>query len=213
MKRTRLLTAIFILPAVYLLTGCYPDKIDYVDEYDLAITRVNEDTDFSVYNTFSVIDTVIHITEDGEDDNNLSRGNDELILAKIRSNMLDMGFTEVENPDSITNRPDLVLAVSATTTDIYYYYNYYPYYWGWYGWGYPGWGYPGWGWGSVGNYTIGTLIIDMWDTAVDEPEEFEVGIPWTGVVDGLLSGSTSSLTQRIGTQIDQLFIQSPYLQL
>ncbi len=212
MKHTRFLIVILILPLINVLTGCYPDKIDYVGEYDLAITRVNEDTDFSVYTTFSVIDTVIHVTEDGEDDKNLSRSNDEFILAQIRSNMLDMGYTELENPDSITNRPDLLLAVSATTTDFYYYYSYYPYYWGWYGWGYPGWGYPGYGWGSVGSYTIGTLIIDMWDTAVDEPEEYEEGIPWTGIIDGLLSGTASSNTQRIGTQIDQLFIQSPYLQ-
>ncbi len=177
MKHSKLLIAILVLPLIYSLTGCYPNKIDYVDEYDVAITPTAnfvEDTDFSQYTTFSIIDTIVHVYgEDEEDDPNLSRDSDEFILAQLSINMEEMGYIEIENPDSITNRPDLLLAVSATSAEYYYYYSYYPYYWGWYGWGwygmgystsyyyggYPWWGYPGWGYPYYGGYSSYKLSI------------------------------------------------------
>lgn len=219
MKRTRITLAILSLPLIYVLTGCYPNKIDYVDEYDLAATVHDEEADFSVFTTFSLIDTIVHVTEDGEEDPNLDRSNDRFILNELRSNMLDMGYSEIESPDSIDNRPDLLLTVSALSADFYYYYSWYPYYWGWYPywpysysgsyywWGYPGWGYPTYG----GSYSVGTLVVDMWDTQAD-PEEDRSGLVWTGVVDGLLSGTTTQSQARLDKQINQLFIQSPYLQ-
>ena len=91
MKRTRFSIVILILPLIYVLTGCYPNKIDYVDEYDVAVTPAThkiDDIDYSQYTTFSLIDTIIHATEEGEDDPNLSRDHDELILSELRKNML-----------------------------------------------------------------------------------------------------------------------------
>jgi len=219
MIRIRNFIGMLAIPLIFSLSGCYPDKIDYVDEYDLAATHVNEDVDFSTFSTFSVIDTVMHVTEDDDDDPNFSRDNDEFIINELRQNMLDYGYMELESPDSI-NRPDLVLLVSAVSSDFYYYYSYYPYYWGWYpGWGYPGWGYPGWGypgWGYPvygGSYSTGTLVVDMWDTEEYDPDDEEPsGIIWTGVVDGILAGSTGQSQQRLDKQINQLFTQSPYLQ-
>jgi hypothetical protein len=219
MIKNRFFIGTLIVPFLYLVTGCYPDKIDYVDEYDLAATHVNEETDFSMFTTFSVLDTVVHVTDDDEDDPNFSRDNDAFILSELRKNMRDMGYTEMESPDSI-NRPDLALLVSAVSADFYYYYSYYPYYWGWYpGWGYPGWGYPGWGypgWGYPvygGSYSTGTLVVDMWDTEAYDPDDDKaVGIVWTGIVDGILAGSDSQTKARLDKQINQLFIQSPYLQ-
>ena len=61
-KHSRLIFVIFIFSLISFLTGCYPDKIDYVDEYDIAVTRYEEEADFSSYNTFSVLDTIIHLT-------------------------------------------------------------------------------------------------------------------------------------------------------
>ena len=214
MIRNRLFTGLLIVPLLYMVTGCYPDKIDYVDEYDLAATHVNEDTDFSLYSTFSVLDTIIHVTDDDEDDPNLSRDHDAFILSELRKNMRDKGYTEMESPDSI-NRPDIALLVSALSADFYYYYSYYPYYWGWYpGWGYPGWGYPGWGYPTYGgSYSTGTLVVDMWDTEAYDPDDDQPkGIVWTGVVDGILAGNNSQTQARLDKQINQLFIQSPYLQ-
>ena len=104
-----------------LFSGCYPDKIDYVDEYDVAATHYDEETDFYVYTTFTVIDTIVHMTGDGEDDSNLSRDHDAFILDEFRQNMIDMGYTEIAEPDS-TNTPDLILMVEALSSDFYMYY-------------------------------------------------------------------------------------------
>lgn len=219
MIKIRNLIGLLAIPLVLSLSGCYPDKIDYVDEYDLAATHVNEAADFTEYSTFSVIDTIIHVTDNEEDDPNFNRDHDEFILNELTQNMLDLGYVEVESPDTI-NRPDLVLLVSAVSSDFYYYYSYYPYYWDWYpGWGYPGWGYPGWGypgWGYPiygGSYSTGTLVVDMWDTDEYDPDADEpTGIIWTGIVDGILAGNSSQTQARLDKQINQLFTQSPYLQ-
>ena len=216
MIKIRNLIGLLAVPLIFSLSGCYPDQIEYVDEYDLAATHVIDDVDFSGYSTFAIVDTIIHITDDDEDDPNLSREHDEFIIDELRQNMLDLNYIEVESPDSL-NKPDLVLMVSAVSSTYSYFYYYYNY-WGWYpGWGYPGWGYPGYpGWGYPiygGSYSTGTLVVDMWDTDEYDPEDKEPsGIIWTGIVDGILSGSSGQTRARLDKQINQLFTQSPYLQ-
>jgi len=208
-----------MLPAL-LVAGCYPDKIDYVDEYDLAGTLYDEGADFGSYSTFTVVDTIVHITDDGEDDPNLSRDHDQLILGLVRENMTQNGYTEITSPDSM-NMPDLVLFVQALSSDFYQYWGYYWDYWSWY----PGWdwwypGYPGYPWypsypwyppGYVTSYTSGTLIIDMWDAESFDPEERTGDVLWMGMVDGLLYGSKENIASRLEKEINQLFIQSEYL--
>ena len=143
MRQTKLILAIMAFSLLGLLWGCYPDKIDYVDEYDLAGTMYDEEADFSSFTSFHVIDTVMHMTEDEEDDPDLGRENDEFILDLVNQNMIDLGYTQMLNPDS-TNPADLELLVQAVTSDWYTYYSNWWYYWGWYpGWGYPGYGAPG----------------------------------------------------------------------
>ena len=61
---------------------------------------------------------VIHEPE--IDIHDLDMENDEFIINEVRTNMLELGYIEAESPDS-TNLPDLVLAVSAVTSDYYYY--------------------------------------------------------------------------------------------
>jgi hypothetical protein len=221
MKRPVQLLLFISVLTLLIATGCYPDKIDYVSEYDVAATHYDEDADFSLYTTFSVIDTIIHLTDDGEDDPNFSRDHDEFILGLLRDNMSNRGYTEIENPDSL-NRPDLVLLVEALSSD---YYSYYFYdYWSWY----PGWdwwypwypGYPGYPWypsypwypGYVSSYSTGTLMIEMADTESFDPEDRTLGFVWGGLIDGLLVKSSENTRTRLETQINQLFIQSPYLQ-
>lgn len=218
MKQAKLIIALMAFSLAGLLSGCYPDKIDYVDEYDLAGTMYDEEADFSSFTSFHVIDTVMHVTDDDEDNSNLSRENDEFILNLIRQNMLDLGYTEMANPDSL-NRPDLELLVNAMTSDYYTYYSYWNSYWGWYGgwgWWYPGGGYypgyPGYpGGGLYYSYSTGTLAIEMLDTKAEVGEDDDrPGVVWVGLVDGILtSGSSQS---RLDKQINQVFTQSPYLQ-
>jgi hypothetical protein len=218
MKRANVIAVMMLIPLIGLLTGCYPDKIDYVDEYDLAGTMFDEDADFSSYVTFHVLDTVMHLTEDGEDDPNLSREHDEFILVEIRQNMRDAGYTEMVSPDSL-NMPDLEICVQVMSSDFYTYYSYWYDYWYWYpGWNYwyPGWGgwYPGYPWypGYVSSYSTGTLIVEMLDTEVNLDATERPGMVWAGIVDGLLTNNTSNTRARLDKQINQLFEQSPYLQ-
>ena len=70
MKRPFQILMLLSVLTLILASGCYPDKIDYVSEYDVAATHYDESVDFGSYVTFSVIDTIIHLTDDGEDDPN-----------------------------------------------------------------------------------------------------------------------------------------------
>jgi len=201
-----------------LISGCYPDKIDYVDEYDMAGTMYDHAAIFSSYTTFHVLDTVMHITEDGEDDPNLTRQFDDDILQLVRQNMSGKGYIEMTNPDSL-NRPDLEILVQAMT-DFYTYFSYWYDYWSWYPgwiWWYPGYPwYPSYPWypggGYYSSYTTGTLIIELLDTEVVPDQGEHPGVVWMGLVNGLLNNNVSSAKSRIEKQVNQLFKQSPYLQ-
>ncbi len=39
----------------------------------------------------------------------------------------------------------------------------------------------------------------------------KVNVVWTGIADGLLQGSSSFILNRLDKQINQCFVQSPYL--
>lgn len=218
MRHSKLTIAFLAFAAAGLLSGCYPDKVDYVDEYDVAGTMYDKEADFSTFHTFHVVDTVMHITEDGKDDPNLSRAHDEDILNLVRENMNLLGYTEIANPDSLA-RPDLELLVQAMSTDFYSYFSYWYDYWYWYpgwDWWYPGYPwYPSYPWypggGYYSSYSTGTLIIEMLDTQADL-EGSHPGVVWMGLVDGLLTNNITSAKARLEKQINQLFDQSPYLQ-
>ena len=217
-------TIAFMAASLFLiltLAGCYPDKIDYVDEYDVAATLYDEEVDFGAFETFSVIDTIIHLTDDGEDDPNFTREHDDFILGLVRDNMSEKGYTEIPSPDSL-NAPDLIIMIQALSSEYYSYY--YGGYWDWYpgwGWWYPGYpGYPGYPWypsypwypGYISSYTTGTLMIEMADRESYDPEDNSVEFIWTGLVDGLLVKNSSNSRNRLEKQINQLFTQSTYLQ-
>ena len=217
MKRANVLAVMMLIPLISLLTGCYPNKTDYVDEFDMAGTLYDEGADFSSYTTFHVVDTVMHLTEDGEDDPNLSREHDEFILETVRQNMLDKGYTDLSSPDSL-NMPDLEIFVQVMSEDFYTFYsnwyNYWGYYPGW-GWWYPGGGgwYPGYPWypGYVSSYSTGSLIVEMLDTEVAVSSTDSPGMVWAGIMNGLLSSNSSNTRARLDKQLNQLFVQSPYL--
>jgi hypothetical protein len=206
--------------ALGMLQGCYPDKIDYVDEYDVAATVYDPEADFGSYNTFTVIDTIIHLTDNGKDDPNLSREHDDFILELIRQNMRDKGYTEISQPDSL-DAPDLILMVQALSSEYYSYY--WSGYWDWYpgwDWWYPGYpGYPGYPWypsypwypGYISSYKTGTLMIEMADRLSYESRDNSVDLVWSGLIDGLLVKNSSNTRNRLETQINQLFEQSSYL--
>lgn len=54
----------------------------------------------------------------------------------------------------------------------------------------------------------GSVVVEMVSTA--KRNDDKVNVVWTGIADGLLQGSNSFVLNRVESQIDQCFIQSPY---
>lgn len=210
MKKTLVFSAFIAI--LGFLSGCYPEGAEYVDELDVTAGFHDKEYDFSVPKTFFLIDTVVHVV-DGDVNEEPDHSKDELILNKIKSNLLAIGYTE-----GIEGDADLIVATTALQSNYsgYYWWNYWYYWWGWYpGWGgyYPGWGYPGypgWGYPIYYSYSIGTVLIEMVDTdrmisnPIEPGEDLRPTV-YAGVLNGLLQGSDSYIEARIDAGIDDLF--------
>ena len=207
------LPVLFLFALMLSFTSCYTDYGLTAADYDIVVTEFDKTTDFGALKTFSIIDSVFHITGDTSeaDSELLTRKYDNLILSTIRDNMIKYGYTEIKDP-SDQNKPDVVLVVQALGTQVDQYYSggWYP----WYGW-YPWWGYyPPYYPPYVGKatYYLGTLFIDYIDVAASQNEpDNTLATPWYATINGLLeSGQAES---RITGTINQAFEQSPYLKV
>jgi hypothetical protein len=187
-----------------LLWGCYPQGPEYYEDLDVVVTSFEKDFDFSVQGTYHLPDAIVKLEggtiENGGEPEYLPEGTTTEILARIRTNMTDLGWEE--KPDDEPADVDLLPAVWTNTT-VYYWYDYwcwyYPYYCG-YGWGYP----------STSSYTTGTFVMAM---LVNDEAQYPAGPyrVWTAGVNGLLSGAYD--ITRVNNGIDQAFEQSPYLKI
>ncbi|PZX51930.1 DUF4136 domain-containing protein [Algoriphagus chordae] len=198
----------------YLLVSCTPDGAEYVDELDVVYTNYDVNFDFASKSTFAVPDKIVKITNknvnigDNTEPDYVSPVYTAGILASIRDNMRNAGYTEVDK----SANPDLIILPTVFQTDeIFFYYDWW--YWNWY---YPGWG-PGWGWYYPGYYPpqvttvrTGTLLMQMTDPGSISESDL-IPVSWTAVVNGLLEGDVNSVNDRINSTIDQAFEQSPYL--
>lgn len=208
------------------LSACYPigDDLTYED-LDIAVSMYDKDyytpsgkNDFQNFQTFVIPDTIIHIIEEGDDDD-IGRKYDQEIINHVRANLEFLGYDEEMDPES--NAPDIVVTISITVSDhtIYTWYPYWGWYWPYYPKGttdlpannyyYP-W-YPWYGWGSTYSYTSGTIILEMVDISRIDPSEEKVPVIWAGLVNGVVGGPEEGLKVRVSGGIDQCFDQSPYL--
>ena len=212
----RLAAAAVVVPVLVLgLAGCYPGEAPVSD---IVATLHDTDNDFTTYATFTLPDSVV---DAGDPDDpgyiEVSHEYDDAVLARIRSNLVALGWTEIPE-DSITSTrvPDVVIMVTALiseTTNIWYY----PPYWGWWGGWYGGWWgyYPGWGYPccyDVTTYTTGTIGIDMAAMKDVDPDTETAPIAWAARLNGLVN-KTNATQARIEKAIDQAFSQSPYLDI
>lgn len=200
---------LFTLAAmVAMLTQCYPEGPEYVDQYDLVYSNYDPDYDFASRQTFAMPDKILKIDEDlinGTGTNYVNIAYASLMLAKIRQNMLDNDWNEVE----IGDHPDVLIAPSAFELTTYYYSDWWYYYDWWYGGYYPGggWYYP---YPVVEGYSTGSLVVAMVDPN-DLTANDKARVSWVFVVNGLLEGSTSEFNARMTKAINQAFEQSQYL--
>lgn len=214
------LLMILMSAAALSLSGCYPGGPEDLEDFDIVLTNYSPEFDFKsdTVLTFSLPDKVVKIGSDGildPDGNNDPEYVKDIyaqqILSNIRAGMESYGWTWEED----SSKADIIILPSVMQTEyLYYYYDYW--YWDWY---YPG--YPGYGWGYPGyypptyvsSYTTGTLLMQMtWPEGAALNVEEKIPVVWTGVINGLVEGSTNDITSRIQGTIEQAFNQSPYLQ-
>ena len=207
-KKLVVLFSILILSS-FLLYSCYPDYGLSVTDYDTVITLYDSTQNFNKP-TYVMPDTVLHLIGDDQQDN-IDRSNDALILSTVASNMLARGYQRVPL-DTTADAPAFVMLVGVTTSQ-YQGITYWPGwgYWGGWGWwgGYPGWGYPG-GGVSYWNFTTGTIAMSLLNPEKINPDNLTYAGVWLARVNGVLSSSVST-SQRIKSRIDDAFNQSPYL--
>ncbi len=200
----KILKVLSLTAIVFLLTQCYPEGPQYVDEMDLVYTNYDPSTDFTLKHTYAIPDKIMKI-----DDNLINGGNPNFVkdpyatqlLEKMKLNMANNGWTLVKKDAN----PDLLLApVAYELTTTYYYGGGYWDWWygGWYGWYYP---YP-----VTTSYSTGSLIVTMLDPKNLSPDE-KMRAVWGFIINGLLEGSNTEFTARYSKGIDQAFTQSPYL--
>lgn len=227
-KRLKLL--LLAIPISLLVVSCYPEFDATVSELDLAITKYDDEQNFPDLSSFYLYDTIVYITEDDElFSNDVDHTQGPHILAQVRENLTNLGWTEVT--DTVGgNDADVSILISALEVDVSYYYNYWWNYWNWYPWGswypwYPSYpGYPGYPWYPsypsypTYGYTVGTVLIDMINMdEVVQPSPFsdtpsiKIPIVWTGAVNGILTGTDEYIETRLTKQIGQVFEQSTYL--
>lgn len=214
-----------VLGLVAFIAGCYPGYDASIEELDLAITKVDENQDFSQLNTFFMYDTVVYI---GDEEGIISPQSvddrfEQFTIDLVRQNMLDLGWTEVSAPDEGEIDADVALMISVLTNDVSYYYYYWWYYWEWWYWdpwypGFPGYPYyPVYPWVPTYEYTVGTVLIDMISKDAemappDEPPVIRIPVIWSGAANGIVADYYSNGEERLTRQINQVFDQSPYLQ-
>lgn len=209
-----LLTGLF----AQCIVSCYPGGADNVKDLDVAITNYDKNADFANYVTYTLPDSIVYFVDQGSRAM-MSTGLDTVILNLVNQKFTDMGYQEIPNPtDSTSPKPDFVITVSAFSNTSYYFLNSNWYNnWGWY----PGWDY--WfGWNTsfgpwypwhpvVYSYRSGSVVIEMLDTKNAVPDSKRIPVLWTGIADGILSGSSTSILNRAIQEINQCFAQSPYL--
>ncbi len=192
-----------------VLVSCYPGDQLTVEEADVVVTLFDDQTDFAVLQRYAMPDTIIHLEGDDSSDS-IRRDFDEDILAQVAAEMAGSGFTRESDP----NNADVFVLLSASTREQVGYTGY-PWsdYWGWY-YPYP----PGWGWGwypwyggggTIYTYRVGTLFLQMLDTAQADSIAGKTPTVWIGAINGMIEGG--AVEERIEQGIHQAFRQSPYL--
>jgi len=201
--------------AAVLLASCTPESgLQTADDYDVVVTLYDKEADFGSVRTYLMPDSIVHFEDPQSPGQPLSRDYDELILERVEYNLQAIGYRKETDPEE--KDPDIIVMVSATSSEWQALsYSWLPR-WGWWG-QWPGgdadWNYqsPYYSSGSVYSFSTGTLLIDMGDIRdLEEGEEDMDGI-WTAAMNGVLTDESSGAAQRLVDFIDRAFRQSPYL--
>ena len=197
--KIKFLAAILAVCFAGVISSCYYDYGIDPDSSNVVVTLYDQTYNFGAVNTYYLLNTV-YVLGDGSID---TAGLHNIIIPTMRTNLTNLGWTEVAIADSASS--DVVVGAGVTNTTIvvnsgYYYWDY------WGGWYYP----PYYGGGYTYSYTTGTLAMLISDRDIMETDADAV--VWTGVINGA-SGQTTPTQTLITNGINQAFSQqqSPYL--
>lgn len=193
------------------MAGCYPEGADSIEDYDVAITNYDKNADFAAFEYFVIPDTIVYFSNDKTA--KIDPALQDTIIRQVIQNFEARGYkqeTEGKNDTSF------IVTISAFSNVNYAYYidnwyNHWDWYWQILGFNMPYPFYPYYPWYPVNVYAYrtGTVIIDM--IAPAKPNKDKINVAWSGIVDGLLQGSTPFILKRLKKEIRQCFDQSPYL--
>jgi hypothetical protein len=196
------------MPLCFFFISCYPDFNLSAAEYDVVVSLYDPSNIFSAYRTYAMPDSILRL-----DSTNSVTAYDVQIINAIKNNMTSLGYQRIINPDSLANRPDVIIIprVGTWTNTTVPWSNwdfYFPYYPDW------AWSYPWYPTTEQAMFTRGSLVIDMIDmNKLDTTNQQFVSV-WFGVLNALLDNSTAvDLQLRITNGINQVFNQSPYLRV
>ena len=212
----RLIFIALVFPA------CEVQGPDEIEDLDVVISIHSNNPELPNLSTYRIADDVVNL---GDSTASLPADLNNGIVNAFRMQLNGLGWQEIDQTDSATVA-DVVVLISALKSEnliiIDDWWNYWDY---WYGWDYyyPGFGgwypsYPGYPgiccYSNVYAYTEGTLLAEMLDTrafrnTTEAPESLNV--IWGGMINGLLMDEPSIYTNRVENSINQLFIDSPYL--
>jgi hypothetical protein len=193
---------------IVTLGACQKDVLSNLNTEESRIYITNRDStvNFSLYNTFSISDSVAVI--DGNQSSKRMGAADAAYVAAVRKYMGEMGYTEVPKNANPDFGVDISQIINTTTGVVSY-----PDYWGYYGsfydpfyWGYGGYDYyvPY----AYDVYTVreGALAIDFLDLK-NAAATNKINLVWTGMIrgQGIFDATTAD------SQVKALFDQSPYL--
>jgi hypothetical protein len=194
-RKTLSLMLLFIALA-FVLNSCYPGEELTAEDTDIVATFYDKEADFTTKLTYAIKDSVIRLDEDGNPIYNETGPYDQQALNRIEDNMVAAGFTEVADPAS-ADVVVFVFANKSTWVSGGCYSSWYSWYYPYYGYCYP----------VYYTYETGTLGIVMIDTDATEQKN----ALWVATMNGILEDTSAGIAERINQNIDQAFIQSPYL--
>ena len=195
LKTATVFLAVLAFGAAAFFVACYPGDTLTVSDTDVVVTFYDKDVDFGTKVTYARPDQVYDLADS-------SFGippHDPTVMARIDANMEGLGYTMTDSASADVH----IIALATSTTWVGG--SCYPPYWGW--------GYPGWGWcyPVTYSYTTGSLLLVMVNNGLDEDNPPDETSLWFGGLNGLIEGSTTSISSRIANGINQAFDQSPYL--
>ena len=204
-----------VLALAALLASCTPETgLKTAEDYDVVVTLYDREADFGSIRTYLMPDSIVHFEDPQSPGKELSRDYDDLILERVEYNLQAIGYRKETDPDD--NDPDIIVMVSATSSQWQALnYSWLPR-WGWWG-QWPGsttdWYFqsPYYGRGSVYSFSTGTLLIDMGDVRDADGDAEDMDGIWTAAMNGILTEESSNAPQRLVDFIDRAFDQSPYL--